>query len=284
MAERQRPPQKQQLPGSEAALTPRPETLPPGGYRGSNKLANKVAIVTGGDSGIGRSVAALFAREGADVAVLYLEEHEDAAETKRFVEEAGRRCLLLPGDVGSARYCAAAVRRVLKAFGRIDVLVNNAGEQHVAQELEEIDEKQLEETFRTNIFGYVFMTQAALPHLPEGGAIVNTTSVTAYKGSPQLIDYSATKGAIVAYTRSLAVKLAERQIRVNAVAPGPIWTPLIPSSFDPQKVAKHGSDVLMKRAGQPWEVATSFVFLASRDASYMTGQVLHPNGGTIVNG
>jgi NAD(P)-dependent dehydrogenase (short-subunit alcohol dehydrogenase family) len=284
MAQQQRPPQKQELPGSEAAMRPAPESLPPGGYRGAGKLAEKVAIVTGGDSGIGRSVAALFAREGADVAVLYLEEHEDAAETKRLVEEAGRRCLLLAGDIGSRRHCLEAVRRIRDTFGRIDILVNNAGEQHVAQELEEISEEQLARTFRTNIFGYFFMTQAALPHLPEGGAIINTTSVTAYKGNPRLIDYSATKGAIVAFTRSLAIKLAERKIRVNAVAPGPIWTPLIPASFDAEHVAKQGSNVPLERAGQPWEAATSFVFLASRDASYFTGQVLHPNGGTIVNG
>src|SRR6185437_7228900 len=203
-------------------------------------------------------------------------EHEDAAETKRLVEEVGRRCLLVPGDVGSQRHCVTALRRVVETFGRVDILVNNAGEQHVAQEPEQISEEQLIRTFRTNLFGYVFMTQATLPHLPDGAAIVNTTSVTAYKGSPQLIDYSATKGAIVSFTRSLAMKLAERKIRVNAVAPGPIWTPLIPASFDPQHTAKQGSSVPMGRAGQPWEVATSFVFLASRDASYMTGQVLHP--------
>ena len=284
MPEQQRPPQKQELPGSEAAMTPRPESLPPGGYKGAGKLAGKVAIVTGGDSGIGPAVAALFAREGADLAVLYLEEHEDAAETKVLVEEARRRCLLLPGDVGSRRYCRDAVGKVIREFGRLDVLVNNAGEQHVAQELEKISEEQLTRTFRTNIFGYVFMTQAALPHLAESAAIINTTSVTAYKGNPVLIDYSATKGAIVAFTRSLAMKLAERKIRVNAVAPGPIWMPLIPASFPPDHVAKQGANVPLGRAGQPWEVATSFVFLASKDASYMTGQVLHPNGGTIVNG
>jgi NAD(P)-dependent dehydrogenase (short-subunit alcohol dehydrogenase family) len=284
MPERQRPPQQQELPGRQSEMRPRPESLPPEGYRGSAKLENKVAIVTGGDSGIGRSVAALFAREGADVAVLYLEEHEDARETRRLVEETGRRCLLLPGDVGSRRHCVEAVNRVREEFGRIDVLVNNAGEQHVAQALEEIDEAQLARTFRTNIFGYFFMTQAALPHLAEGGAIINTTSVTAYKGNPLLIDYSSTKGAIVSFTRSLALKLIERKIRVNAVAPGPIWTPLIPASFGPEQVATQGSNAPMERAGQPWEVATCYVFLASRDASYMTGQVLHPNGGSIING
>jgi NAD(P)-dependent dehydrogenase (short-subunit alcohol dehydrogenase family) len=284
MPEQKHPPQRQKLPGSEAAMHPHPESLPPGGYRGAGKLQDKVAVVTGGDSGIGRSVAALFAREGAHVAVLYLEEHEDAKETQRLVEEAGRRCLLLPGNVGSRRHCEEAVKRVMETFGRLDVLVNNAGEQHVAKELEEIDEDQLTRTFRTNIFGYFFMAQAALPHMKEGTAIVNTTSVTAYKGNPQLIDYSATKGAIVSFTRSLALKLAERKIRVNAVAPGPIWTPLIPATFEPDHVAKQGSNVPMDRPGQPWEVATCFVFLASQDGSYMTGQVLHPNGGAIVNG
>ena len=284
MPERQRPPQQQELLGRESAMTPRPESLPPGGYRGAGKLENKVAVVTGGDSGIGRSVAALFAREGADVAVLYLEEHEDARETRRLVEEAGRRCLLLPGDVGSRRHCVEAVKQLREEFGRIDVLVNNAGEQHVAQVLEEIDEAQLARTFRTNIFGFFFMAQAVLPYLPEGGAIINTTSVTAYKGNPLLIDYSSTKGAIVSFTRSLALKLVERKIRVNAVAPGPIWTPLIPASFGPEQVAKQGANVPMERAGQPWEVATCYVFLASQDASYMTGQVLHPNGGSVING
>ncbi len=284
MGEQQRPPQKQKLPGSEARMRPRPESLPPGGYRGSAKLEHKVAIVTGGDSGIGRAVAALFAREGADVAILYLEEHDDARETQGLVEEAGRKCLLIPGDVGSRRHCAAAMRQVLDRFGRLDILVNNAGEQHVAKEFEDIEEEQLTRTFRTNIFGYFFLTQVALPHLCEGAAIINTTSVTAYKGNPQLIDYSSTKGAIVSFTRSLALHLAERKIRVNAVAPGPIWTPLIPATFEPEHVAKQGSNVPLQRAGQPWEAATCFVFLASQDASYMTGQVLHPNGGSIING
>ncbi len=258
--------------------------MPPGGYRGSAKLENKVAIVTGGDSGIGRAVAALFAREGADVDILYLEEHDDARETQGLVEEAGRKCLLISGDVGSRRHCAAAMRQVLDRFGRLDILVNNAGEQHVAKAFEDIEEEQLTRTFRTNIFGYFFLTQVALPHLREGAAIINTTSVTAYKGNPQLIDYSSTKGAIVSFTRSLALHLADRKIRVNAVAPGPIWTPLIPATFEPEHVAKQGSNVPLQRAGQPWEAATCFVFLASQDASYMTGQVLHPNGGSIING
>ena len=278
------PPQKQSLPGSEAAMRPRPEAIPPQGYRGSGKLENKVAIITGGDSGIGRSVAALFAREGADVGILYLEEHDDAKETQRLVAEAGRRALLIPGDVGSRRHCDDAVKRILDAFGHVDVLVNNAGEQHLAKEFEELSEEQLTRTFRTNIFAYFFMAQAALPHLGEGSAIINTTSVTAYKGSPGLIHYAATKGAIVSFTRSLSEKLVPRGIRVNAVAPGPIWTPLIPATFDADRTASHGANVPMKRAGQPWETATCYVFLASSDASYMSGQVLHPNGGTIVNG
>jgi NAD(P)-dependent dehydrogenase (short-subunit alcohol dehydrogenase family) len=251
---------------------------------GCGKLQDKVALITGGDSGIGRAVAIAYAKEGADAAIVYLDEHDDAKETQRLVEQQGRRCLLLAGDVGKEEFCREAVERTIREFGRLDVLVNNAAEQHPQESLEKITAEQLERTFRTNIFSYFYMGKAALPHLKEGSSIINTTSVTAYKGSPQLLDYSSTKGAIVAFTRSLSLALADKQIRVNAVAPGPIWTPLIPSTFPADKVATFGSDVPLKRAGQPEEVAPSYVFLASQDSSYTTGQVLHPNGGTVVNG
>jgi NAD(P)-dependent dehydrogenase (short-subunit alcohol dehydrogenase family) len=264
-------------------MTPRPQSADPG-YRGSGKLAGKVALVTGGDSGIGRSVAIAFAREGADVAIAYLEEHEDARETQKFVEKEGRQALLIAGDLADEPFCIRVVDVTLDKFGHLDILVNNAAEQHETESIADISAEQLERTFRTNIFSYFYLTKAALPHLKEGSAIVNTTSVTAYKGNPRLLDYSSTKGAIVSFTRSLALQLVERGIRVNAVAPGPIWTPLIPASFDPKKVAEFGEQAPMKRAGEPEEVAPSFVFLASDDASYMTGQVLHPNGGTVVNG
>ena len=250
---------------------------------GSGRLAGRVALITGGDSGIGRAVAIAFAREGADVAVVYLEEHADARETAAEVEEEGRRCLLLAGDVGDPRFCSRAVLRCVRTLGRLDVLVNNAAEQHPRKRPEDLPPRQLERTFRTNVFACFHLVRAALPHLRRGSAIVNTTSVTAYRGSPELLDYSATKGALVAYTRSLALALVERGIRVNAVAPGPIWTPLIPSSFPAKKVATFGSSTPMRRAGEPAEVAPCFVFLACDDASYMTGQVLHPNGGEIVN-
>jgi NAD(P)-dependent dehydrogenase (short-subunit alcohol dehydrogenase family) len=241
-------------------------------------------MIRGGDSGIGRAVAIAFAREGADVAILYLNEHKDAEETKRLVEEEGRRCVTIAGDVGEERFCRDAVERVVREFRRLDILINNAAEQHPQETIEKITADQLERTFRTNIFSMFFMTKAALPHLKEGNAIVNTTSVTAYKGSATLLDYSSTKGAIVAFTRSLSQALAERKIRVNGVAPGPIWTPLIPSTFPEEKVESFGSNVPLKRAGQPEEVAPSYVFLASDDSSYMTGQIIHPNGGMVVNG
>jgi NAD(P)-dependent dehydrogenase (short-subunit alcohol dehydrogenase family) len=274
---------QQRRPGREHKMKPRPKAEDEK-HRGSGKLRNKVAIITGGDSGIGRAVAVAFAKEGADVAIVYLEEHKDADETKRLVEEKGRRCLLVSGDVGQEDFCQKGVGQIVKEFGKIDILVNNAAEQHPQKSISKITEKQLERTFRTNIFSFFFMTKAAMKYLSEGGAIINTTSVTAYKGSAQLLDYSSTKGAITAFTRSLSQALADKRIRVNGVAPGPIWTPLIPSTFSPEEVETFGSDVPLGRPGQPEEVAPSYVFLASDDSSYMTGQILHPNGGSIVNG
>jgi len=281
---RQRPKQTQpEQPGREYKMRPPPQAEDDK-HRGSGKLQNKVALITGGDSGIGRAVAIAFAKEGASIAVVYLEEHKDAKETQRLAQEHGGRCILIPGDIGRERFCQKAVEETVAAFGRLNILVNNAAEQHPQVSIEKISEKQLERTFRTNIYSMFFLTKAAMKHLKRGSAIVNTTSVTAYKGSPQLLDYSSTKGAIVAFTRSLSQALVKKGIRVNAVAPGPIWTPLIPSTFPGEKVETFGTDVPMKRAGQPEEVAPSFVFLASDDASYVTGQVLHPNGGTVVNG
>jgi NAD(P)-dependent dehydrogenase (short-subunit alcohol dehydrogenase family) len=253
-------------------------------HRGSGKLQNKVALITGGDSGIGRAVAIAFATEGADVAVVYLDEHKDAKETQRLVQEHGRQCILIAGNVGDEKFCRQAVKDTVSEFKTLDILVNNAAEQHPQDSIEKISRKQLERTFRTNIFSFFFMTKAAIKRLRKGSAIINTTSVTAYKGNPKLLDYSSTKGAIVAFTRSLSQALAEKGIRVNGVAPGPIWTPLIPSTFPKEDVAKFGSDTPLGRPGQPEEVGPSYVFLASDDASYMTGQVLHPNGGTVVNG
>jgi len=242
-----------------------------------------VAIITGGDSGIGRAVAISFAKEGADVAVMYLDEHQDADETLSAVTSAGRRAIKIAGDVGREDFCGDAVSRVVREFGRVDILVNNAAEQHPQESIEDITEAQLERTFRTNIFSFFFMVKHALPHMKRGSAIINTTSVTAYRGSKELLDYSSTKGAIVAFTRSLSRMVVDRGIRVNAVAPGPIWTPLIVSTFSEEKVQSFGSNVPMQRPGEPVEVAPSFVFLASEDASYMTGQVLHPNGGEVLN-
>ncbi|MGE5546381.1 MAG: SDR family oxidoreductase [Solirubrobacterales bacterium] len=278
------PPQHQdRQPGLETRMTPRPKAEMEN-WRGSGKLAGLAAIVTGADSGIGRAVAIGFAKEGADVLVAYLDEHQDAEETRRHVEAAGRKCVLMAGDVGDEGFCRQVVERAVKEFGRLDVLVNNAAEQHPQESLEAISAEQLERTFRTNIFSMFFLTKAALPHLKAGAAIVNTTSITAYRGNPGLIDYSATKGAITAFTRSLAVNLAEKGIRVNGVAPGPIWTPLIPSTFTPEHVASFGGAQPLGRPGQPDEVAPCYIFLASGDASYMSGQVLHPNGGEPVNG
>ncbi|WP_278445878.1 SDR family oxidoreductase [Stutzerimonas kunmingensis] len=277
------PPQEQPEPGKEGLMNPRPEYRGED-YKAAGKLEGKVAIITGGDSGIGRSVAVLYAREGADVAILYLDQHQDAEETRTVVEQYGRRCLTFAGDVADRDVCRKVIDETLAAFGKLDILVNNAAEQHPQEKLEDISEEQWEKTFRTNIFGMFQMTKAALPHLGKGASIINTTSVTAYKGSPQLLDYSATKGAITAFTRSLSMNLAERGIRVNGVAPGPIWTPLIPSTFDAEEVAEFGSNTPMKRPGQPDEVAPAYVYLASSDAAYVSGQVIHVNGGTVVNG
>lgn len=278
------PPQHQeQQPGRESQMTPAPQSIGER-YQAAGKLSGKVAIVTGGDSGIGRAVAVLFAKEGADVAISYLNEHEDAKETARQVEQEGRKCITLPGDIGDESVCQSIVQKTIDELGHLDILVNNAAEQHPQESIENITAEQLERTFRTNIFSMFFMTKAALPHLKEGSAVINTTSVTAYQGNPSLLDYSSTKGAIVAFTRSLSQSLVEKKIRVNGVAPGPIWTPLIPSTFPEDKVKSFGQQVPMQRAGQPDEVAPSYVFLASSDSSYMTGQILHPNGGNVVNG
>jgi NAD(P)-dependent dehydrogenase (short-subunit alcohol dehydrogenase family) len=281
--QQKQPPQHQnQQPGRESEMTPRPQ-FEDAQYQGSGKLSGKVALITGGDSGIGRAVAIAYAKEGADVAIAYLNENEDAEETKRHVEQEGRRCVAIAGDIGDEQFCQQAVQQTVNQLGKLDILVNNAAEQHPQQSIEDISAEQLERTFRTNIFSMFYLTKAALPHLHEGSAIINTTSVTAYKGNQQLLDYSATKGAIVAFTRSLSQSLVEKGIRVNGVAPGPIWTPLIPSTFPEDKVASFGAQVPMQRAGQPEEVAPSYVFLASKDSSYMSGQVLHPNGGEVVN-
>jgi NAD(P)-dependent dehydrogenase (short-subunit alcohol dehydrogenase family) len=279
------PPQHQrQKPGRETQMKPEPQSKGHH-YRPAAKLVSKVALITGGDSGIGRAVAIAFAKEGANVAIVYLNEHEDARETQRLVESEGMRAILISGDVGDEKFCQKAVKQTVKTLGGLNILVNNAAEQHVQEEgLEKITAKQLERTFRTNIFSMFFMTRVALPYLHEDDTIINSTSVTAYRGSPHLIDYSATKGAIVAFTRSLSKSLAERGIRVNAVAPGPIWTPLIPSTFPEDHVEGFGAKVPMNRAGQPDECAPAYVFLACQDSSYMTGQVLHPNGGEVVNG
>ena len=270
------------LPGRESKLEPKPDWQPR--YPGSGRLKGKVAIVTGGDSGIGRAVAVLFAREGADVAVLYLCEHDDAAKIKDLVEQEGAQALTIAGDLGDKNFCDKAIQQVVDRFGRLDILVNNAGEQHPDKDITDITDEQLRRTFQTNIFSMFYLTQAARPHLKQGAAIINCTSVTMYKGSKDLLDYSATKGAITAFTRSLSQNLVEDGIRVNAVAPGPIWTPLNPfGGQPPEEIKDFGKDTPMKRPGQPNEVAPAFLFLACEDSSYMTGQVLHPNGGIIVN-
>lgn len=271
------------LPGYEAELEPKPEWRPR--YPGSGRLSGKVALITGADSGIGRAVAALFAREGADIAIVYLNEHGDADLTAQAVRNEGQRAVTIAGDLGDPGFCKEAVAQTVKELGGLDILVNNAGEQHPDDDIRDITELQLQRTFQTNVFGMFYLTQAALDHLPSGGSIINCTSVTMYQGAKGLLDYSATKGAITAFTRSLSENLIEKGIRVNAVAPGPIWTPLNPmGGAPPEKVAHFGESTPMKRAGQPNEVAPSFLFLACEDASYMSGQVLHPNGGTIING
>ncbi|MDP4169978.1 MAG: SDR family oxidoreductase [Bacillota bacterium] len=278
------PPQHQNhQPGFESEMNPKPVSMDDS-YKGSGKLSGKAAIVTGGDSGIGKAVALYFAKEGADVAVVYLNEDSDAEETKKMIEAEGRKCLLLSGDVGNESFCKESVQKTLDEFGKIDVLVNNAAEQHPQKSLLDITTEQLEKTFRTNIFSMFHMTKAVLPHLQKGASIINTASITAYAGHEQLIDYSSTKGAIVTFTRSLSMSLAAQGIRVNGVAPGPIWTPLIPSTFTAEEVSKFGTDTPIGRAGQPYELAPSYVFLASEDSTYISGQMIHVNGGKIVNG
>ena len=277
-----RKPQSQRMPGIEEKMQPKPIALNP---QPSKKLEGKVALITGGDSGIGRAVALLFAQQGADISISYLSEQRDAEEVKRITEEEfGKKCLLIGGDIRKERQCQRIVDRTIKEFGRLDILVNNAATQTEQKSLTGITDEQLYKTFETNIFSMFRITRFALPYLKKGSCIINTTSVTAYRGSPSLIDYSATKGAIVTFTRSLAHNLIEKGIRVNGVAPGPIWTPLIVGSFEKKKVATFGSDVPMKRAGEPAEVAPCYLFLATNDSSYMTGHVLHPNGGEIING
>lgn len=277
-----RKPQSQARPGKEHKMSPRPDVE--NEYPGAGKLKNKVALITGGDSGIGRAVALLFAKEGADIAIAYLNEHRDAKETMAMVQEAGRECIIIPGDLSKESNCKSAVNKTIKKFSRIDILVNNAALHWESKSIEDISADQLIKTFANNFYSYFWVTQAAIPHMREGSCIINTSSVTAYRGSPSLIDYASTKGAIVSFTRSLAGNLVKKKIRVNGVAPGPIWTPLIASTFKPDKVAVFGSDVPMERAGEPSEVAPSFLFLACDDSSYITGQFLHPNGGEIING
>lgn len=268
-------------PGREYKMDPQPVVIREG-YKGSEKLKGKVALITGGDSGIGRSVAVHFAREGADVAISYLDEHRDAERTKEMVEAEGMRCVLYPGDISNSGFCKQLIERVVEEFGHLDVLVNNAAYQNSTEGLHEIDDEQLHKTFRTNIFPMFYLCRAALPHLPDNGAIVNSTSVTTYRGSNHLIDYASTKGAIVGFTRSLAKNLADRGLRVNAVAPGPVWTPFIPSTMD--NLEEFGQNVPLGRPGQPAELGPAYVFLACADASYVTGQVIHVNGGEVVGG
>lgn len=276
------PPQHQDhQPGIESEMTPLPISIQPD-YKGSGKLNNKVALITGGDSGIGKAVALAFAKEGANIAFIYLNEHNDANDTKKAIEDLGVKCLSIAGDIGEELFCSQAVKETIDTLGGLHILVNNAAEQHPQPGIEKITSEQLERTFRTNVFSYFYMTKAALPYLKQGSSIINTASITAYKGNEQLLDYSSSKGAIVAFTRSLSQSLVQSGIRVNGVAPGPIWTPLIPSTFSAYQVVNFGSNTPMKRAGQPAELAAGYVYLASDDSSYMTGQMLHINGGVIV--
>ena len=281
---KQIPAQKQdKQPGIEKLMNPRPVFEDPD-YKASNRLQGKVAVITGGDSGIGRAVAVAYALEGADIAVLYLNEHEDAEETKGIIEGKGRKCITIAGDIGEESFCFEAVKQIIGTLREIDILVNNAAEQHAQNSVEDITKEQLERTFKTNIFSMFFMVKACLPHMKEGTTIINTSSITAYKGHERLIDYSCSKGAIATFTRSLAISLSNRNIRVNSVAPGPIWTPLIPSSFTEEEVAKFGSNTNLGRPGQPVELAPTYVFLASDASTFITGETIHVNGGEIVNG
>ncbi len=277
------PAKQNKQPGIEAKMDPRPEYIKPT-YKASGKLAGKVALITGGDSGIGRAVSVHYAREGADIAIVYLDEDVDALETQEIVQSYGRKCLLIKGDVKKSSFCKKAVTQTVKELGKLNILVNNAAMQIPEKKAKDVEDKQMEDTFRTNIFAYFYFADEALKHLQEGDSIINTTSVTAYRSSPHLIDYSSTKGAITSFTRSLATNLVEKKIRVNAVAPGPVWTPLIVSTFDEEKIKKFGSETAMGRAGQPSELGPAYVFLASDDASFVTGQVIHVNGGEVVNG
>ncbi len=269
-------------PGRQHKMKEQPKTVNPE-YKAAGKLKGKIAVITGGDSGIGRAVAVAFAREGADIAINFLEEHKDAKKTVELIKKEGRQCFTLAGDLGDEKFCKKFVDFVIKKLGKIDILINNAAEQHPAERLEDITSKQLERTYRSNIFSMFYLTKAVMPHLKSGASIINTSSVTAFRGSSHLLDYSSTKGAIISFTRSLSLAVAEKNIRVNAVAPGPIWTPLIPSTFGKEKVKNFGRDVPLGRAGQPEEVAPAYVFLASQDSSYVTGQTIHVNGGEVVN-
>ncbi|WP_097026758.1 SDR family oxidoreductase [Clostridium peptidivorans] len=281
---KQIPPQHQNIhPGIEKNMNPKPIYDNPN-YKGSKKLQNKVTLITGGDSGIGRAVTISYAKEGSDISIVYFNEHQDAEETKEAVIKYGRRCILIPGDIKDSAFCKSAITQTVTELGGLDILINNAAVQYVQNTIENITDAQLEETFKTNIFSMFYLTREALAHMKRGSSIINTASITAYKGHELLIDYSSSKGAIVTFTRSMAISLASRGIRVNAVAPGPIWTPLIPSSFDTNKVKQFGSDTSFGRPGQPVELAPAYVFLASDDASFITGEIIHVNGGEIVNG
>ncbi|WP_417422353.1 SDR family oxidoreductase [Halomonas sp.] len=283
MSEQKQPPQHQdEQPGDEHEMHPEPEFIRDN-YQGTQKLKDKVALITGGDSGIGRAVAVHYAREGADSVIVHLEEDKDAEDTKALVEAEGRRCLVLKGDVGDPEFCREIVKKTLDHFGKLNIVVNNAAEQYDWNDLTEVPDEQIMRTFQTNIFSHFYVTKAALPHLQKGDTIIETSSINAFKGNDTLIDYSATKGAIQGFMRSMAMSLMDRGIRVNAVAPGPVWTPLIPASFDDEKVASFGGQVPMKRAGQPSEMGPAYVYLASEESSYMTGQTLHLNGGVILN-